>query len=145
MKNIQYYIFALFLFSSSPSIQAHSIKASFTTEINKTCGLEIIQPLGNINFLDTPSQNGAQFIVRTNNKKKKHKVVFEKFDKSNNLKNENGYFLLNSKKKIVWDNGSSVSVKSGSVNNITAHIDKSSKQIQAGIARVITTLELQCK
>ena len=126
-------------------IQANSTKASFSTSIQKVCGLEIIKSSGSINFLDTNKIDEAQFIVRTNGKNKKTKVVFSRFTVSDNIKKENGYFLINKKKLVSWTKLSSVAIKNGQLQNVTAHINKSSSQVQAGDAKVITTLELICK
>jgi len=71
-------------------------------------------------------------------------VHFTNIDISSNIKNKQGYFLINSRKKINWDNSLPIEVQNEEVQKVQAKIDISEDNIQAGLAKVTTILELDC-
>ena len=140
-KNIVFCL-GLLIFSTQ-SLFSNTVRATFVRQIEITCGLQITKSTGSINFLNSNSSQDAAFRVHINDNKSA-KVHFTNIDISSNIKNKQGYFLINSRKKINWDNSLPIEVQNEEVQKVQAKIDISEDNIQAGLAKVTTILELDC-
>lgn len=126
------------------SLFADNKQLTFSTKIDSVCGIEITDALGSIDFNDTNANDNASFKIKTNSKQGFSKISFTNINKSDNLLNENGKFIINDTIDIDWSNPQVINVNHDDEQLVMAQINKDSTQIISGEARISTTLEIEC-
>jgi len=134
---------------SSLSLQAASIgnptgSLEFKTQVALACGITINTASGGINFDGTSGANDAAFTVYSNSKEGAATVNFTSITPTTNISSKGGYFKVNSGADQNWPTDFTTSVTSGDTQTVSAHVPVPLSEIEAGEAKVTTTIEIKC-
>lgn len=137
---------------SSISINAADIgigtgNLEFKTTVAPACGVTIDNNdlTGGINFGGNHDTNGdIKFVVYTNSISENADISFNNIVPSNNIDGKNGYFKIDQDVHPNWPADFITTVKNGDEKSISAHVPPDENLIQAGEAKVTTTLTISC-